>query len=81
MNGSEIPLISNSKFNLIMSDLITKENWSKVKAKLEEDYPILTDKNLFYEEGKEEKLFGTLQQKLGKTKGEVTKMLRDYINQ
>lgn len=64
-----------------MSDLITKENWGEVKAKLKEDYPILTDKDLSYEEGKEEKLLGMLQQKLGETKADVTTILRDYINQ
>ncbi|WP_372637877.1 general stress protein CsbD [Fodinibius sp.] len=64
-----------------MSDLITIENWDKLKTQLIDDHPILTEKNLTYEEGKEEKLFATLQQKLGKTKTEVSTMIRGYIKQ
>lgn len=61
-----------------MSDLITTENWDELKTKLIENHSILTDKNLTYEEGKEEKLLATLQRKLGKTKKEVSAMIRDY---
>ncbi|SMO68276.1 CsbD family protein [Fodinibius sediminis] len=61
-----------------MSELITKENWQELKAKLIEDYAILTEQGLQYEEGKEEKLLGMLQQKLGKTKAEIMSILREY---
>lgn len=64
-----------------MSDLITAENWDKLKTKLKENHPILTDKNLEYEEEKEEKLLATLQRKLGKTKAEISSMIRNYIKQ
>lgn len=64
-----------------MEGLITKENWSEVKARLIEDYAILTEKNLNFEEGKEDKLLGTLQEKLGKTKSEISTMLRNYIDE
>lgn len=63
-----------------MSKLLTKENWSELKPKLKEDHPILTDKDLSYEEGKEEKILATLQEKLGKTKNEVTRMIRNYMD-
>ena len=64
-----------------MEGLITKENWSKVKARLIEEHAILTEKNLDFEEGKEDKLMGTLQERLGKTKSEVSAMLRSYIDE
>lgn len=62
-----------------MSDLITKGNWKKLKGKLKEEYAILTDNDLAYEEGKEEQLLGRLQQKLGKTKAEISSILRNYL--
>lgn len=62
-----------------MSDLITKGNWKELKGKLKEEYAVLTDKDLAYEEGKEEQLIGRLQQKLGKTKAEISSILRNYL--
>ncbi|SHF47719.1 hypothetical protein SAMN05443144_10936 [Fodinibius roseus] len=61
-----------------MSTLITSDNWDEIKNKLIENHSILTDKNLTYEEGKEEKLLATLQRKLGKSKKEVSAMIRGY---
>ncbi len=63
-----------------MSGLITRGNWQKIKAKLIEDYPALTERDLAYKEGKEEKLIGELQQKLGKSKAEVADMIRDLLD-
>ena len=45
--------------------------------RLEVAQPILTDEDLQYAEGQEEDLVGRLQQKLGKGKREITKMLND----
>ncbi|PKL83512.1 MAG: general stress protein CsbD [Ignavibacteriae bacterium HGW-Ignavibacteriae-3] len=50
-------------------------NWNELKGKLKQTYEDLTDDDLLLIEGKEEDLLGKLQQKLGKTKGEV----RDVI--
>ena len=48
-----------------------KGNWNQIKGKLKEEYADLTDNDLLYIEGKEDQLFGRLQEKLGKSKEEV----------
>lgn len=50
-----------------------KGNWNELKGKLKQKYADLTEDDLLYEEGKEDELFGRLQQKIGKTKEEITK--------
>ncbi|KAA5533454.1 CsbD family protein [Taibaiella lutea] len=50
-----------------------KGNWNELKGKLKQKYADLTDDDLLYTEGKEDELYGKLQQKLGKTKDEVKK--------
>lgn len=48
-----------------------KGSWNELKGKLKQKYADLTDDDLLYVEGKEDELYGRLQQKLGKTKEEV----------
>jgi uncharacterized protein YjbJ (UPF0337 family) len=48
-----------------------KGNWNELKGKLKQKYAELTDDDLLYVEGKEDELYGKLQQKLGKTKEEI----------
>jgi uncharacterized protein YjbJ (UPF0337 family) len=48
-----------------------KGSWNELKGKLKQKYGELTDDDLTYEEGKDDELYGRLQQKLGKTKEEV----------
>jgi uncharacterized protein YjbJ (UPF0337 family) len=50
-----------------------KGNWNEMKGKLKQKYADLTDDDLMYAEGKEDELYGRLQQKLGKTKEEIQK--------
>jgi len=50
-----------------------KGNWNELKGKLKQKYADLTDDDLLYTEGKEDELYGKLQQKMGKTKEEVKK--------
>lgn len=52
-----------------------KGKWHEVKGKLKQKYADLTDDDLAYTEGKEEELYGRLQQSLGKTKEEVKDMI------
>ncbi len=52
-----------------------KGNWNELKGKLKQKYADLTDDDLLYAEGKEDELYGKLQQKLGKTREEVQKEL------
>lgn len=48
-----------------------KGNWNEIKGKLKQKFASLTDDDLLWVEGKEDELYGRLQQKLGKTKEEL----------
>lgn len=60
-----------------MEDLQVKGDWNRTKGKLKEKYGELTDDDLQYAEGQEEQLIGRLQKRLGKSKEEVRKIIRD----
>lgn len=53
-----------------------KGNWNEMKGKLKQQYGNLTDNDLTYTEGKEDELYGKLQQRLGKTKDQVHEMIQ-----
>lgn len=59
------------------SKLKMKGNWDEAKGKLKQQYAQLSDDDLDYAEGKGDELVGRLQNKLGKAKHEVVKMLND----
>lgn len=59
------------------ASLKMKGNWDDAKGKLKEQYGQLTDDDLTYAEGQGDQLVGRLQEKLGKGKAEITKMLND----
>ncbi|MBC5842260.1 MAG: CsbD family protein [Flavobacteriaceae bacterium] len=48
-----------------------KGNWNEMKGKLKQKYAELTEDDLLFEEGKDDEMWGKLQQKLGKTKKEI----------
>lgn len=50
-------------------------NWEQLKGKLKQKYADLTDDDLLYEEGKEQEMWGKLQEKLGKTEKEIKSLL------
>ena len=52
-----------------------KGNWNQIKGKLKEEYGELTDDDLQYQEGKEDQMIGHLQEKLGKSKDEVKRII------
>jgi len=54
-----------------------KGNWDEIKGKLKQKFAQLTDDDLMFAEGKQEEMYGKLQQKLGKTKEEIHKILSD----
>jgi uncharacterized protein YjbJ (UPF0337 family) len=60
-----------------MNKLQIKGNWNVVKGKLKQKYGQLTDDDLAYVEGKENELTGRIQNRLGKTKEDVEKMLKE----
>ncbi len=53
-----------------------KGNWNVMKGKLKEEYAELTDNDLIYEEGQEDRLLGIIQQKTGQTK----QAIKDWID-
>ncbi|AHJ96489.1 CsbD family protein [Hymenobacter swuensis] len=59
------------------SKLKLQGDWDTAKGKLKQQYAQLTDEDLEYAEGKGDELVGRLQNKLGKAKGEIVKMLND----
>ncbi|MCC6461782.1 MAG: CsbD family protein [Saprospiraceae bacterium] len=54
-----------------MDKIIIKGNWNEQKGKLKQQFAVLTDNDLLYEEGKKEEMLGKIQIKLGKTKEEL----------
>ncbi len=59
------------------SSLKFKGNWNEIKGKLKQKFADLTDDDVLYIEGKEDELHGRLQQRLGKTREEVDKILNE----
>lgn len=59
------------------SKLQIKGNWNEMKGKMKQKYAELTDDDLLYVEGKEEELYGRLQQRLGKSRAEVEQIVND----
>jgi len=58
-----------------MNTLILKGNWNETAGKLKQQFANLTDDDLLLQKGKEEELLGRLQNKLGKTKEELRKII------
>ncbi|OYQ43867.1 general stress protein CsbD [Flavobacterium cyanobacteriorum] len=50
--------------------------WDEFKGKLKQRYAELTDDDLTYEEGKEDEMWGRLEQKLGKAKKELLSLFQ-----
>jgi uncharacterized protein YjbJ (UPF0337 family) len=48
-----------------------KGNWEQLKGKMKQKFADLTDDDLLFEEGKEQEMWGKLQEKLGKTEKEI----------
>lgn len=58
-----------------MNTFTLKGDWKEIAGKLKQQFANLTDDDLLFEEGKEEELLGRLQQKLGKTKEDLRKLI------
>lgn len=61
----------------MMNTLEIKGNWNELKGKLKKKYAVLTDNDLMYDTGKEDELYGKLQKKLGKSKDELERIIRE----
>jgi uncharacterized protein YjbJ (UPF0337 family) len=60
-----------------MNETTIKGGWNELKGKIKQAYADLTDDDLTYAEGKEDEMWGKLQQKTGKTKDEINKSIAD----
>lgn len=54
-----------------------KGNWNETKGKLKQKFALLTDNDLLLIDGKQDEMYGRLQNKLGKTKEEIHKIIAD----
>ena len=61
-----------------MNKLKIKGNWNESAGKLKQQFANLTDDDLLLIKGKEEELLGRLQNKLGKTKEELRKIISKF---
>lgn len=52
-------------------------NWNELKGKLKQKYATVTDDDVLFAEGKYDEMLGKLQHKLGKTKEEVQKLIKE----
>ena len=52
-----------------------KGDWNELKGRLKQKFAILTDDDELLEEGKQDELYGRLQNKLGKTKAEIHQLI------
>lgn len=60
-----------------MNETTLKGGWNEMKGKIKQAYGDLTDDDLTYQEGKEDEMWGKVQQKTGKTKDEINKAIAD----
>ena len=58
-----------------MNSTELKGNWNEQKGKLKQQFAVLTDNDLMFEEGKKDEMFGRLQKTLGKTKEVLRKLI------
>lgn len=52
-------------------------NWNEIKGKLKQKFASLTDNDVLLAEGKKDEMLGRLQVKLGKSKEELNKIIRE----
>ena len=55
-------------------------DWNEKKGKLKQKFGILTDRDVVLVEGKEDELYGRLQQRLGKTREEIRKEIKEEVD-
>jgi uncharacterized protein YjbJ (UPF0337 family) len=58
-----------------MNTTEVKGSWEELKGKLKLKFATLTDDDLLIAEGKKDEMYGRLQQKLGKSKEELHKII------
>ncbi len=63
-----------------MDELRFKGKWNELKGKAKQQWADLTDDDLLYVEGKEDELYGRLQEKTGKSKDEIRNWFDDQLS-
>lgn len=58
-----------------MDKEVVKGNWNEQKGKLKQQFAVLTDNDLMFEEGKKDEMLGKLQITLGKSREELQKII------
>jgi uncharacterized protein YjbJ (UPF0337 family) len=61
----------------MLNNLELSGNWKITKGKLKQKFAQLTDDDLLFVKGKQEELLGRLQQRLGKSKEEMIKVISE----
>ena len=60
-----------------MNTTEVKGKWNELKGKLKQRFAVLTDNDLLLEEGKEDETLGRIQTKIGYTKDQWDKLVRE----
>lgn len=60
-----------------MNETTASGLWDQMKGKIKQAYADLTDDDLTYADGKEDEMWGRVQEKTGKTKDEINKAVAD----
>jgi uncharacterized protein YjbJ (UPF0337 family) len=55
-----------------------KMTWVEQKINLKKQFPVLTDSDMLFEEGKKEEMLAKIQIKIGKTKEELQKIIAAF---
>ena len=63
-----------------MNNIKLKGNWNQIKGKLKQKYGDLTDDDLTYVEGQDDEFIGKLQEKLGKTRDQITSEIKELLD-
>ena len=58
-----------------MSTLNIRGNWNEAAGKLKQKFANLTDNDMLFREGREDKFLGKLQKKLGKAREEIRRLV------
>ena len=61
----------------VMNETTADGLWDQLKGKIKQAYADLTDDDLTYADGKEDEMWGRVQEKTGKTKDEINKSIAD----
>lgn len=60
-----------------MNKLAMKGGWNIVKGRLKQKFGKLTDSDLRFTQGQEDELIGRIQKRLGETRVEIQRLLRE----